>query len=260
MRVKWYGTATLLVETGSSRVLFDPYFHELNERLPKLPVEDFKDADAIFITHPHFDHFIDIDRITEVASKAPVYVSNRGIELAKEHGFCLKPMKEIQVGDLIQVGDMTVKIHQGKHCVFNHGLIFHKLRQAFCKKTLSETFRLWRLNRQFRIGSKNIFTFEIEADGKRMVIMGSANLDQKEINPHHMDVLVFPYQGRSDMMSYSAPMLEYFEPKKVILDHFDDSFPPLTTEMDCKAFVDYMKERNAGYDIVIPDYQEWIEI
>lgn len=260
MRVKWYGTATLLIESGFSSVLVDPYCHDFNQELLPLPIEEFKNVDAMLITHPHFDHFIDIDRVTEVVNRVPVYVGKRGLEIASKCGFSMKQMREINVGDHIQIGELSVKVHQGKHCVFDFGLILDRINSALRKGKIKEAIRLWILNCKFHIGKKDIFTFEIDAEGKKLVLMGSANIDKKAINPHHMDVLIYPYQGRSDMLTYSIPVLEYLQPKQVVLDHFDDAFPPLTCEMDCEKLVSFTESNCAEYSVYIPKCREWIEI
>ena len=58
MKLKWYGTASILLESGETRLLFDPYLHAFAEGAP-LPLAEARTADAIFITHPHLDHFDD---------------------------------------------------------------------------------------------------------------------------------------------------------------------------------------------------------
>ena len=60
MRLKWYGTATILLESGNTRLLFDPYCKPLARGAP-VPLAEARTADAVFITHPHLDHFRDID-------------------------------------------------------------------------------------------------------------------------------------------------------------------------------------------------------
>ena len=39
------------------------------------------------------------------------------------------------------------------------------------------------------------------------------------------------------MAEYSLPFLERFKPRRVMLDHFDDAFPPVSARMDCEPFI-----------------------
>ena len=83
MRFKWYGTATLLLESGNTRLLIDPYLKEYSPVAP-VPLAEARTADVIFITHPHLDHFQDVDAFSE--GVRPVYVSATGISHAKKNG------------------------------------------------------------------------------------------------------------------------------------------------------------------------------
>ena len=52
-----------------------------------------------------------------------------------------------------------------------------------------------------------------------------------------MDLLAYPYQDRSDMETYSMQFLDRFLPRRVMLDRFDDAFPPVSSQMDCAPFL-----------------------
>jgi L-ascorbate metabolism protein UlaG (beta-lactamase superfamily) len=57
VQITWLGHATFLVDTGSQRILIDPWTYQ-NPRCP----EELKDPgriDAMLITHAHFDHIGD---------------------------------------------------------------------------------------------------------------------------------------------------------------------------------------------------------
>ena len=65
MKLKWYGTAALLVSDGQTAIAFDPF---LGIRRGNLHPEKISDSDAgelaqasdVFVTHGHFDHIIQI--------------------------------------------------------------------------------------------------------------------------------------------------------------------------------------------------------
>ncbi|MBQ2758496.1 MAG: MBL fold metallo-hydrolase [Clostridia bacterium] len=59
MEITWYGTATIGIDNGKTRLLFDP-FVRMNKRIETTPVEGFAGFDAVLITHGHFDHLYSI--------------------------------------------------------------------------------------------------------------------------------------------------------------------------------------------------------
>ena len=62
MRLKWYGTASILLENDGTRLLFDPFF-PINKKLVKPSLEELTKTRYIFITHGHYDHISDVPGI-----------------------------------------------------------------------------------------------------------------------------------------------------------------------------------------------------
>ena len=52
MKLTWYGTATIGLEDGETRLLFDP-FVRMNRRMKTTPIEGFCGFDAVLVTHDH---------------------------------------------------------------------------------------------------------------------------------------------------------------------------------------------------------------
>ena len=80
--------------------------------------------------------------------------------------------------------------------------------------------------------------YEIEADGARVSIMGSLNLREDETYPQGADLLVLPYNGWRDNLPPAVRVIERLQPKRVVLDHWDDTFPPLTIPLDLSPVLD----------------------
>jgi len=73
LRVKWYGTASVLLEKNGVQLLFDPFI-PLNNKIYKPPVEELASAGNFFVTHGHFDHILGIPPIFKHGSgKAAVF-------------------------------------------------------------------------------------------------------------------------------------------------------------------------------------------
>ncbi len=259
MKIKWYGTATLMIECGATRILVDPYLKQYNPRLFPVPVEEASQADAIFITHPHIDHFADIDAFTANGART-VYVSESGIRRARENGLSSDCMTAIAVNERVAVGELTVQTYASRHCVFDAATV---LRVVFSPRTYAharDCIALLRQMKKYRIEPDDIFGLEVVGGGKRVFILGSAGMDGNVEYPQGVDLLVFPYQGRARMHRYMVPFLQTFLPKRVMIDHFDDAFPPLTHTENVKKFTTTVNERFSGMQTLIPREGIWYEI
>jgi L-ascorbate metabolism protein UlaG (beta-lactamase superfamily) len=62
MKLKWYGTATILLEQDGTQLLFDPFLSlNINVFMPTL--DELSLIDNILVTHGHLDHIVDIPAI-----------------------------------------------------------------------------------------------------------------------------------------------------------------------------------------------------
>lgn len=239
MIITWRGTASLSLRTEKAHLEFDPYGHPLNGELPPLDEREIGEADGIFITHPHPDHFADIECF---AQNTPVYVSKNGIDRLQKSGSNLSRSVAIRPGDTFAFGDLSLKVYQSRHCRYNIGIILSIIFSLKTYQKLGNVFRFYGEMRRFPI-SDDIYMFEIQAEGKRICIMGSAGLDEKTDYPIGADLLIFPYQGRSDMAAYSLPLIERLQPKRVLFDHIDDAFPPFTQTVDTDEIIALLQEK-----------------
>lgn len=232
----------------------------LSEGLPPFPLERIRDVGAIFITHPHLDHFADMNAVT-AACAAPVYVNARGMRIAREQGYDLPRFHPIGPGEERRVCGFTVRAYAGCHCLFDRPIVRETLRRSLRPEHLREGISIEKLNRRFRIDLyRDVLAYEIERGGKRLFLLGSANCRKNVAYPKQIDLMVYPYQGRSDMLAYSLRFLKRFAPRRVLLDHFDDAFPPVSSRMDCAPFVREAARRMPGVDVFAPVEQVFYEV
>lgn len=237
MDITWLGTASILIKSKDTVLLFDPFFGSFREDGVSFPLEILPLVQAIFITHPHLDHFCNIDTILK-QSTAPVYVCRRGIEIARHHELETDRFREVQNGSTITLPDLKIQTYQSCHCRFDKTTVRETLHKALKPEHLTQALQIEKLNRQYRIDAENdVFAYKIQADGRTLFLMGTANLREDISYPQHMDLLIFPYQGRSDMADYSLSLFEKLKPQAVLLDHFDDAFPPISCAMDCSEVI-----------------------
>ena len=72
MKITWYGTATIGIDDGKTKIIFDP-FVRMNKRIETTPVEGFAGFDAVFVTHGHLDHIYSIPELAKVDQSVPIY-------------------------------------------------------------------------------------------------------------------------------------------------------------------------------------------
>lgn len=258
MKIKWYGTASLLVEGGGSQILIDPFLKEYNKKLPTFPLEEAAKADAVFITHPHFDHFCDVGKILGAGAEK-VYVSENGIAHARENGIPTGNMIALSAGDTVQVGALSVKTYQSRHCKFDLWTVLSVALNPLTYLRFRDGVEILKQTKRYRIGD-DIFALEVACGDKTAMILGSAGMDRSVNYPKGADLFVFPYQGRKGMHRYLINFLNVFEPKAVMIDHFDNAFPPLTHTVKTGKFLPAVQKSLPGAKAFVPREGVWYEI
>lgn len=258
MRIKWYGTASLLLESGDMRLLIDPYLKNYNRSLYRIPMEEARTAQAIFITHPHLDHFGDVGAFTENAV-IPVFVSENGIRHAQKLKMNTDGMIPYSANEEIKIGNFTVHTYQSRHCVFDAATV---LRVVFSPRTWLHAVSCLKLIHdalKYKLRG-DVYALRISDGERSVIVLGSAGMEESVPYPQGADLMIFPYQGRSRMHRYMINFLETFRPKKVMADHFDDAFPPLTHKENLEKFIPTVKKVLPDADAFIPQEGEWYEI
>lgn len=256
MKLKWLGCASLVLESENARILIDPYLRKENKKLP--PVSVSGDFDAIFITHPHLDHFSDVGEFL-LAGVPKVYVSPNGIRNAEKVGIPTEKMLPLEKNQTVKLFDFTIKTYPSRHCRFD---LFTILSVVLNPKTYfmaKSSIRLLKGIKNFKI-KDDVYLLSI-SDGKETVfVLGSAGMDPNFDYPKGCDLLVFPYQGRYGMHFYLKKFLRRFLPKAVTIDHFDDAFPPFTHKINPKKFVPTVEKTLKGAKAFVMEEGKWYSI
>ena len=249
MKVKWYGTATLVFSAEGKTILFDP-FSPMNRELPRPDLSELAGCGDIFITHGHFDHLIDVPQVV-AAGGGPVFCSEVAAETLLREGVDIRDITVLQPGKPVERGPFKVTAFKGEHIRFDLKLI---LQTLFNRRVISYRRNLGALLKgAVRYPKGEVLVFLIEAAGKRVLHLGSLSLDEDERYPEEVDILTIPYQGRSDLVSYALPFIRRIQPKTIYLHHFDDSFPPVSSPVEVQPFVDAVTENFPGIGIVLPE-------
>lgn len=243
MKITWYGTASVLLETKEASLLFDPFMKDLPEGRERPEVrqarwEAFRRQKNILITHGHWDH---LSSITALYADIPCTVwltaSARNILLAQ--GFPAEKLRLIRPGDILEFGDCAVHVIQGRHIRYDVKTAAQLFARVRSRDLFQRMTRMARMNREYKENGETMF-FEIMAEGKRVQLMGSAGLAEGVGYPAGADVLILPHQGRSDMDRHNWAVAQKLAPKRILMDHYDDTFPPVSTEVPVDAFCKQM--------------------
>ncbi len=235
MKLRWFTAAAFTLTEGETVLSFDPFLGlPLGTRWPDLNGGTFSEVSVVFVTHGHFDHILEMPMLL-AGSKAPVYATATPCKTLERHGVPADRLRTIRPGDAVEVGPFRVTAYPGRHCRFDRPLIRQTVWSSRLWRHLPRALRLLRYLIEYPEKGETLF-YEVTAGGKRIEIMGSLGLCPEADYPTGADALILPYQGRSDLQDYSLPFVERLRPKAVYLDHYDDSFPPLTADMDTNAF------------------------
>src|SRR5215470_14347028 len=120
--IRWLANANFEFAYKGKVYLFDAYF----DRTPRSHKLGFKAADvakaeAIFISHAHFDHISDIGPVARQTG-APVVGAPITIETAKKLGAPEKQLVVAKGGETMKFGDATVEIALAQHSTIQPGL------------------------------------------------------------------------------------------------------------------------------------------
>ncbi|ODR37157.1 MBL fold metallo-hydrolase [Eisenbergiella tayi] len=233
MKITWFGTASILLESEGEKLLFDPFVQLAGGSNPN-SLEDFPANTDICITHGHVDHLFFLpdllaeQDITVYGTKAVMDTLEGWVE---------------ETGSLVQAepgcswhrGNMKITILKGQHTRFTARMVLRKLINPRLFRYFRNTLFLAWAHPQFPEKGETV-AYQIDAEGKRILLLGSMALDKNTIYPTNVDLLILPFQGRENMAEAAMEIVDELKPRRILLDHFDDAFPPVSEDVDTRPF------------------------
>ena len=268
--IRWLGNANFEFGYRGKVYLFDAYF----DRTPRshdigFKAADVSKADAIFVSHAHFDHISDIGPVARQTG-APVVGAPITIETARRLGAPEKQLVVAKGGETMEFGYAKVEVALAQHSTIQPGLtdIYASLYKSDAPPYSDEE-----KNELDRVRSLGTFDPKVITEGTlayglvfpsgfKAVLNGSAGpitsgvraLAEK-LGP--VDVAIVAYQVHAvadTQINYTWPFIELFKPKLFLPAHHDAA-PPTWVDLGLEPLFDKIRANMPNTAFLAPLYR-----
>jgi L-ascorbate metabolism protein UlaG (beta-lactamase superfamily) len=259
IRITWYGTACFGLEYGKDRILFDPFL-ELAGGSYAADLKELMAYDTIFVTHCHFDHLYTAEQLLEEGDgEISVFCTRQCCDTLERFLEDQSNVVQIDVGRSYNIGSISIDVLKGRHIEFQRRHILDTMTPARMIRYAGNLPFLFWANRIFQEAGESV-AFLIRAGTKKVLLLGSLSMEEKEQYPEGVDVLILPYQGNNDLPARAGEVLGRLRPKSVLLSHFDNAFPPMSRNVDLRPLGRMMRRDYPGIRIVKPAAGKTMEL
>jgi L-ascorbate metabolism protein UlaG (beta-lactamase superfamily) len=268
--IRWLANANFEFAHKGKVYLFDAYF----DRTPRSHSIGFKAADvskaeAIFVSHAHFDHISDIGPVARQTG-APIVGAPITAETAKRLGAPTNQIVVAKGGETMKFGDATIEIALAQHSTIQPGLtdIYASLYKNDSPPYSDEEKNLLEHVRSLGTFDPKVITEGTLAyglvfpSGFKAVLIGSAGpitpgvraLADK-LGP--VDVAIVAYQVHAvadTQIDYTWPFIELFKPKLFLPAHHDAA-PPAWVDLGIEPLFDKIRADMPNTAFLAPLYR-----
>jgi len=224
--VTWLGTAGFTIAHAGHVLVFDPYLTRASlSRCLLAPLHAdaalarrlVPRADAIVLSHTHFDHALDTPVIARQTG-ARVFGSRSAVHLCRSHGVpdtqleCVEPRAGGSPHEA-EVGPFHLRFWPSAHSAFVFGRVPFPGEIADCTDVPMRT-------EAYRCGA--VFGVEIEVGGRRLFHVGSAELVERGWRIGPVDLALACVAGWTSTECYPERLVAALSPGAVLLHHWDN--------------------------------------
>lgn len=255
MRFRWLGTAGFEFSSGGSHLLIDPYLTRNPHSRPRQELQsaDFSSADAILVTHGHFDHVYDVPPIAR-ASGCRVFASPTVCRRLQGKGIGTDRLEAVEDNSTYETGPFRVTAVPSRHVTFDIPLIARTVLRS-----LTHVASLAGKGAAYYPAGQ-VYGYLVEVEGRCLYHIGSAWLNREALEEREVDIFFVPVQGRTDITGLAAQMAAELKPRMVVPHHHDDFFPPISQAIDLDPFIQTLSDLMPRVRTIVPSLNQWIEM
>lgn len=258
--LSYLGAAGWRIRSGEISLLIDPYFTRMSmwDMLVKPAIPNTAlirrstpPADAILVTHPHYDHLMDVPEAARITA-APVYASAQGSDLLEMLGVPSQQLRPIHPGDHLACGHFEVEVFATPHRLILGSVPYDgPLRRHLRPPLRAADYRM-----DFQ------FSFLMIISGLRVLLASGIRAEP----PVEADVLLVGADASPEQLE---AILNATRPRYVLPNHWDDMFLPLAAEarpmltppptliptfrrIDLQAFAHLVADIHPGCEVILP--------
>ncbi len=237
VELRWLGTSGYELRCDGHVLLVDPYLSRpclrtllLEPLVPDTAViyREIDRADAILVSHTHFDHALDVPCIAR-RTGATVYGSRSAANLTAASGIPRSRIEACEGREVVEVGPFKVTVVPSAHSRIGLGkkVPYPGDIPASCEPPLRAL--------GYRVGE--VFSFAIEVGELCIYHVASAEFADAEVRHRDVDLLIFSISGRQASERYVERALKAFRPRAVMPTHYDDFMRPFNAKMRLLPFM-----------------------
>jgi len=287
VQLAYLGTAGWEITDGKTVILVDPYLSRLrmeipgaavapDDQRPTVPLDGIarpdisvidshiKRAGFILLTHTHIDHVLDVPYIARKTG-ALVIGSESTTNFARDSGVPDAQLMTVLGGDDLQFDSFSVRVIPSLHSILHPGPNLAKLMappSAIFPPNAKPPFRVGDL-----LVEGGTFGYFIRLNGVRILVFGSMNYIEREVEGLRPDVAIIGAGGsRDEIYEYTSRLLRAIGyPPLVLPTHWDRFNVPYSYSQQpaierLQSFIEEVKAASPNTRVIVPAYFQPITV